>query len=119
MAAGEDVRTLCCMNDGDEVLSPLTGTLRRGQAAEFRIFLAESSPSTLRLCENGAWGNTSAETLRASRVQGGYVHSITFSPRSTGEVTLYKEGTSRTSGTGGGGTSTTTHYDGLAKWQVQ
>merc|ERR1712127_876733 len=77
-------------NDGDEVLSPSTGTLRRGQAAEFRIFLAESSPSTLRLCENGAWGNESAETLRASRVQGGYVHSITFSPRSTGEVTLYK-----------------------------
>ena len=102
------------MNDGDEVLAPSYGVIRRGERVEFRIFLAEESPSTLRL-KHGAWGNKSAETLRASPVQGGYVHSITFCPQSAGEVTLNKEG--RTSGTGGGGTST--HYDGLAKWQVQ
>jgi hypothetical protein len=106
--------TFTAMNDGDEVLAPSTGVLRRGQRVEFRIFLAEDSPSTLRLCWNNSWGDEAAETLRSQRGRGGYVHSLTVQARSSGAVTVHKQGPTRQTSTG-----TTTGYNGLAEWKVE
>jgi transglutaminase-like putative cysteine protease len=106
--------TFTAMNDGDEVLAPSTGVLRRGQRVEFRIFLAEDSPSTLRLCWNNSWGDEAAETLRSQRGRGGYVHSLTVQARSSGTVTVHKQGPTRQTSTG-----TTTGYNGLAEWKVE
>jgi hypothetical protein len=100
--------TFTAMNDGDEVLAPSTGVLRRGQRVEFRIFLAEDSPSALRLQWNDEsmppFGTTGADALRAQRGRGGYVHSVTVQARS-GRVGVYKEGSSS--------------YRGLAEWKVE
>ena len=100
--------TFAAMNDGDEVLAPSTGVLRRGQRVEFRIFLAEDSPSALRLQWNDEsmppFGTTDADALRAQRGRGGYVHSVTVQARS-GRVGVYKEGSSS--------------YRGLAEWKVE
>ena len=102
--------TFAAMNDGDEVLAPFTGVLRSGQRVEFRIFLAEDSPSILKL----QWGEEWGETLRSQRGRGGYVHSITVQARSSGTVNVNKQGPTRQTSTG-----TSTHYDGLAQWKVQ
>jgi hypothetical protein len=106
--------TFTTMNDGDEVLAPFTGVLRSGQRVEFRIFLVEDSPSTLRLQWNNSWGDKAAETLRSQRGRGGYVHSLTVQARSSGTATVHKQGPTRQTSTG-----TTTGYDGLAKWKVE
>eukprot|EP01043_Picozoa_sp_COSAG02_P043308 COSAG02_NODE_3761_length_6272_cov_5.833468_4_plen_915_part_00 len=99
--------TFATMNDSDEVLAPSTGVLRRGQRVEFRIFLAEDTPSALRLQWNDEsmprFGTTDADALRAERERGGYVHSVTVQARS-GRVGVYKEGSSS--------------YHGLAEWKV-
>jgi nucleoredoxin len=96
--------------DGVDFLSPSTGTLQRGQRVEFRIFLAEDSPSILKL----QWGEELGETLRSQRDRGGYVHSITVQARNSGTVNVIKQGPTRQTLMG-----TSTRYDGLARWKVE
>jgi hypothetical protein len=106
--------TFTSMNDGDEVLAPSHGVIRRGQRVEFRIFLAEESASTLRLCWNSSWGDEATETLRSTISLGGHTHSLVAQARSFGQVTICKRGPTKTTSTG----TTTSYYD-LAKWKVE
>ncbi len=102
--------TFGAMNDGDEVLEPSGGILRTGQMVEFRIFLNEDTPSTLKLTWGGEWG----ETLDSRRVRGGHMHSITAKVRGSGKVRVNKRGQTTQTSSG-----TSTSYDVLVEWKVQ
>ena len=110
--------TFLGMNDGDEILAPCGGIMRKGQTAEFRILLNEDTPSTLKLKWGGDWG----ETLRSQRVQRGHEHSITVpawrvQPElgcRSGMVQVTKQGRTMETLVG-----TTTDYSTLAEWKIQ
>eukprot|EP01045_Picozoa_sp_COSAG04_P012949 COSAG04_NODE_893_length_9595_cov_4.687763_5_plen_173_part_00 len=101
--------TFTGMKDGDDVLAPLDGRIKRGQSVEFRIFLAERDASSLRLKWDEdnmpPFGTRDADALGAKRVRGGYEHSVRAQARGA-KVAVYREGRAP-------------HYEGLAEWKVE
>ena len=102
-------KTFGGMNDGDEVLSPSTGTLRRGQTETFKIFIKEDRAALLYL----QWGHEQLpykgqeeqHKMSSKRVNGGYEHSETGQVRGT-KVTVLRY------------VPTKGNYESLAEWAV-